>query len=373
MSRVKMNPFERVWTEVQAEVLGAVERVGASGWYVLGKEVEAFEMAFANFCSAPHAVGVASGLDAIEIGLRALDIAPGDAVLTTPLTAFPTTLAILRAGGTPVFVDVDEHGLLDLDRCDQLLEKRADIRHCVPVHLYGQSIDLRRLRTLGEKFGLRIVEDAAQAHGASFDGEPVGSVGDVTAYSFYPTKNLGALGDAGALTCRQESIAARARSLRNYGQSARYVHDELGLNSRLDELHAAILGDALLPRMTAWTQRRREIAGWYREALGGSAVTPLPVSDPAGCVYHLFPVRVRKGTRDAFRDFLSAGGIDNAVHYPTLVFAQEAVAQRYQAVDTPIAFAIATEEVSLPIHPLITDDEVSRVIDRCREWEALHE
>lgn len=367
-----MNPFGRLWTEVRRDVMSATERVGASGWYVLGREVEAFEAAFARFCHAPHAVGVASGLDAIEIGLRALDLAPGDPVLTTPLTAFPTTLAILRAGGVPVFVDVDEHGLIDLDRCDALLEERSDIRHCVPVHLYGQSIDLYRLRALAEKFGLRVVEDAAQAHGASFRGQPVGSVGDATAYSFYPTKNLGALGDAGALTCLSESIATRSRSLRNYGQSARYVHDELGLNSRLDELHAAILSDALLPRMNTWTERRREIARRYRDALNGVALTPLPIDDPEGCVYHLFPVRVRHGTRDAFRDFLTSGGIDNAVHYPTLVFAQEAIADRYPDVEAPVALAIANEQVSLPIHPLVTDDEVSRVIDRCREWEALH-
>jgi dTDP-4-amino-4,6-dideoxygalactose transaminase len=372
MSSVRMNPFGRVWSEVRADVMAAVERVGASGWYVLGKEVEAFEHAFALFCHAPHAVGVASGLDAIEVGLRALDLATGDPVLTTPLTAFPTTLAILRAGGVPVFVDVDEHGLLDLERCDALLDERPDIRHCVPVHLYGQSVDLHRLRELTDKYGLRVVEDAAQAHGASFRGQPVGSVGDATAYSFYPTKNLGAIGDAGALTCRSQSLASRARSLRNYGQSARYVHDELGLNSRLDELHAAILKDALLPRMGTWTQRRREIARRYREALDGVALTPLPINDPEGCVYHLFPVRVRRGTRDAFRDFLSAGGIDNAVHYPTLVFAQKAIADRHPGLEAPVALTISNQQVSLPIHPLVTDDEVSRVIDRCREWETLH-
>ena len=246
MTPVRMNPFGRVWTEVRRDVVAATERVGASGWYVLGRELEAFETAFAQFCRAPYAVGVASGLDAIEVGLRALDLAPGQPVLTTPLTAFATTLAILRAGGVPVFADVDEHGVLDLDRCDALLRKREDIRYCVPVHLYGQSIDLRRLRKLKQKFGLRIVEDAAQAHGASFKREPVGSVGDVTAYSFYPTKNLGALGDAGAITCHSELVAARVRSLRDYGQSARYVHNELGLNSRLDELHAAILSGSVL-------------------------------------------------------------------------------------------------------------------------------
>ena len=372
MAPVSMNPFARVWDEVGPDVLAATKRVGASGWYVLGPEVEAFEAAFARFCGAPAAVGVASGLDAIEIGLRALGIEPGQAVLTTPLTAFPTTLAILRAGGIPVFVDVDEHGVLDLDCCNALLEKRSDIRYCVPVHLYGQSIDLPRLRALKEKFDLSIVEDAAQAHGASFHGEAVGSVGDVTAYSFYPTKNLGAFGDAGALTSREESILTRSRSIRNYGQSARYVHDELGLNSRLDELHAAILSDALLPRLKAWTERRREIARQYREALDGAALTPLPVTDTEGCVYHLFPIRVRVGDRDGFLEFLASAGISSGVHYPTLTFAQKAIASAYSDLETPLAATIASEQVSLPIHPLITDDEVSRVCERCRAWEALH-
>jgi len=220
---------------------------------------------------------------------------------------------------------------------------------------------------------LRIVEDAAQAHGATFHGAAVGSVGEVTAYSFYPTKNLGALGDAGALTCTNDSLAAQARSLRNYGQSAHYAHDELGLNSRLDELHAAILADALLPRLCAWTERRREIARRYRQALGGSALTPIPFSDPAGCVYHLFPVRVRKGTRGAFREFLAVAGIDTGVHYPTPVFAQKAIADQYPRFEAPVARAIAEEQVSLPIHPLLTEDEVGRVIQRCIAWEGLHE
>ena len=372
MTPVRMNPFRRLWAEVGPDVMAATERVGASGWYVLGREVEAFEAAFAQFCRSPSAVGVASGLDAIEVGLRALGIEPGQPVLTTPLTAFPTTLAILRAGGVPVFVDVDEHGILDLDRCDALLRERADIHYCVPVHLYGQSVNLRRLRELKEKFGLRIVEDAAQAHGASFQDEAVGSVGDVTAYSFYPTKNLGALGDAGALTCLDESIATRARSLRNYGQSAQYVHDELGLNSRLDELHAAILLEALLPRMKAWTERRRDIARHYHEELRGTALTPLPITDAKGCVYHLFPIRVRRGTRDGLREFLSAAGIDSGVHYPTLTFAQKAISDDYADLEAPLALAIADQQVSLPIHPLLTDGEVSRVIDRCWAWEALH-
>jgi dTDP-3-amino-3,4,6-trideoxy-alpha-D-glucose transaminase len=373
MTPVKMNPFGRLWVEVRSDVLNATERVGASGWYVLGREVEAFETAFAQFCGAPAVVGVASGLDAIEVGLRALGIEPGQPVLTTPLTAFATTLAIFRAGGVPVYVDVDEHGILDLDRCEALLEKRGDIRYCVPVHLYGQCADLRRLRELKEKFDLRVVEDAAQAPGASFEGEAVGSVGDVTAYSFYPTKNLGAFGDAGALTCRNESLGTRARSMRNYGQSAHYVHDELGLNSRLDELHAAILREALLPRLQAWTERRREIAGRYREALDGTAVSPLPITDAGGCVYHLFPIRVRVGTRDAFRDFLAAAKIESGVHYPTLTFAQKAIAGEYSDVQAPLALAIANQQVSLPIHPLITDDEVSRVCERCRAWETFYD
>ena len=253
---ILLNDFQRQWADTRADVLDATERVGASGWYILGKNVESFERALAASFDRAFAVGCASGLDAIEIALRALGLRPGDKVLTTPLSAFATTLAILRAGGVPVFVDVDDHGLIDLARCEERLAT-GDIRAFVPVHLYGQPLPLPRLAELQARFAVALVEDCAQSALARFRGRSAGTVGAIAATSFYPTKNLGALGDGGALLTDDPALRDRCASLRNYGQTARYQHDELGLNSRLDELQAAILAQAFLPRLPAWTERRR--------------------------------------------------------------------------------------------------------------------
>src|SRR6266581_6477192 len=209
---VPLNDFRAQWKAVGTDVLAAVDRVGASGWYILGREVERFESALASVWGLPHAIGVGNGLDAIEIGLRCLGIRQGDRVLTTPLSAFATTLAVMRCGGVPVFVDTDASGLLDLDRCRDLLLRDRQIRFLVPVHLYGHCADLERLEALRDEFRLGIVEDCAQAIGARFKGRGVGTVGQVAAVSFYPTKNLGALGDGGAVLTADEAIARRARA-----------------------------------------------------------------------------------------------------------------------------------------------------------------
>jgi dTDP-3-amino-3,4,6-trideoxy-alpha-D-glucose transaminase len=365
MTSVLLNDFKRQWTDTGAAVLEAVQRVGESGWYILGDSVARFERAFAASAGASFAVGCASGLDAIEIALRALGLEPGQRVLTTPLTAFATTLAIVRAGGVPVFADVDARGNLDLEKCGLLLERRRDIRYMVPVHLYGHSLDLGQLSSLQERFGVRIVEDCAQAVGARFAGRPVGSVGDLAAFSFYPTKNLGAMGDAGAISGRHEAQRAACSSLRNYGQSTRYVHDRLGLNSRLDELHAAILEGAFLPRLPEWTARRRQIAHAYRSAIQNPAVTPLPVATEAEPAWHLFAVAVPPESRQGFHEHLQRAGEQSAVHYPRLVPDQEALNDVPFEVEGELsrARALAASEVSLPMHPYLREDEVSLVID----------
>jgi dTDP-4-amino-4,6-dideoxygalactose transaminase len=264
---IVQNDFARQWETVEKQVLGAVRRVGSSGWYILGKEVEQFEQALAAYWGVSHAVGVANGMDALEIGLRCLNLRPGEKVLTTPLSAFATTLAILRAGGLPVFVDVDDNGNIDLDQCMEVLRHDRAIRFLLPVHLYGNPLDLSKLERLKKDFDLKVVEDCAQAIGASHEGRGVGTVGQIAATSFYPTKNLGALGDGGAILTDDPATAKRARSLRNYGQRAPYLHSELGLNSRLDELHAAILHDAFLPRLEDWTMRRKAIARTYQAGI----------------------------------------------------------------------------------------------------------
>lgn len=359
---VRLNDFTSQWEIVSADVHAAVERVGRSGWLILGSEVKAFETDLAQASGLGHAVGVASGLDAIEIALRTLGLPPGSKVLTTPLTAFATTLAIVRAGLVPVYVDVDATGLVDLAAAEALLAAQPDIRAFVPVHLYGHALDGERLARIAEK--VPVLEDAAQSILAKSRGVPVGSFGFAAATSFYPTKNLGALGDGGAVLARDEKVASACRVLRDYGQRAKYVHDELGLNSRLDELHAAILRTALLPRLDAWTRRRREVAAQYLDGLrGAKGVVLPPVPDGSDSVWHLFPTLV-VGDRAAAMKKLADLGIQSAVHYPRLAPHQPAlVGIPFEAPAMPLAERFAAEELSLPIHPLLTDAEVVRVID----------
>lgn len=368
---VPLNDFQEQWRAVGPEVLAAVDRVGASGWYILGREVERFEAALASAWELPHAVGVGNGLDAIEIGLRCLGIRPGDKVLTSPLSAFATTLAVMRCGGVPVFVDTDASGLLDLDRCRDLLSRDRGIRFAVPVHLYGHSVDLEGLEALRDEFDLEIVEDCAQAIGARSRGRPVGTVGKVAAVSFYPTKNLGALGDGGALLTADEAIARRARALRHYGQSATYVHDEPGLNSRLDEVHAAVLAEVFLPRLAEWTARRSEVALRYRSEIRSRAIRLVPIPEGSSSVWHLFPVLCDPARRETFRAHLSDAGVSSGIHYPRLIPKQKALLEHgSHEVHGPLdnASTFAEGEVSLPIHPFLTKEAVDRVISAVCSW-----
>jgi dTDP-3-amino-3,4,6-trideoxy-alpha-D-glucose transaminase len=368
---IALQDFAAQWRNVGADVLAATERVGASGSYILGPEVEGFEAALATFWGLPYAIGVGSGLDAVEIGLRCLGIRPGDRVLTSPLSAFATTLAVMRCSGVPVFVDTDASGLLDLDRCRDLLRSDSRIRFLVPVHLYGHCLDLEKLESLRAEFSLEIVEDCAQAIGSGFRGHAAGSVGRVAAVSFYPTKNLGALGDGGALLTVDETLARRARALRHYGQSATYVHDEAGLNSRLDELHAAILKDVFLPRLSRWTARRKEIARRYLCGIECGSASPLPVPEGSDSVWHLFPVLCEAERRDAFRAHLSDAGVSTGIHYPRLIPDQKALRDSGTGeIHGPLenAASLTGREVSLPIHPFLPDEDVERVISAVNAW-----
>jgi dTDP-4-amino-4,6-dideoxygalactose transaminase len=369
---ISQNDFQRRWLTIEQPVLNAVRRVGQSGRYILGEQVQAFEIALAKGWGIEHAVGVANGMDAIEIGLRCLGLRHGDKVLTTPLSAFATTLAITRAGGVPVFVDVDDSGGIDLSQCRELLERDPEIRHFVPVHLYGHALDMNELKKLKDDFDLSIVEDCAQAIGASRRGVSVGTVGQLAATSFYPTKNLGALGDGGAVLTDDEEVAAKARVLRNYGQSGHYVHDELGSNSRLDELHAAILCDAMLPNLEAWTALRRKTALLYLDAIRNPLIQMCPPSTSAAPVWHLFPILIGEGMRDNLRKHLREVEIDAAIHYPRIIPEQQALTKtaRYEVPFEPTnSRRFAAEELSLPIHPFLIDTEIRQVIDACNNWE----
>lgn len=371
LPEIRQNDFQRQWDAVRAGVIRAIERVGASGCYILGDEVQAFEAAFAEFCGAPHSIGVANGMDAIEIGLRGLGLRKGTKVLTTPFSAFASTLAIIRAGGVPVFVDVDEFGALDLRQCRAVFEQDRSIRFFLPVHLFGFPMSLPVLARLRDEFSLSIVEDSAQAIGAADHGIAVGSIGHVAAMSFYPTKNLGAFGDAGALWTNDAEIARRARALRNYGQSSRYAHEELGLNSRLDELHAAILRDALLPHLETWLQARATNAQKYLAEIANPSIRLIRPRLGATAVWHLFPVLVAPQHRDAFRKHLAQSQIETAVHYPRLIPEQKAlsgVAGVQMLTELVHARRFADGEVSLPIHPFLTEDELNKVVDVCNAW-----
>jgi len=368
---VRLNDFGRQWSLVGQEVLAAVERVGASGWYILGDQVTAFEQDLATFWPATHAVGVGSGLDAIEIGLRCLGIHPGDRVLTTPLSAFATTLAVIRVGGVPVFIDVDDSGLIDLDRCRALLRRDGSIRHLLPVHLYGHALDLDALDSLRAEFDLKVLEDCAQSIGAAWHDRSTGTVGQVAATSFYPTKNLGALGDGGAILTASSAIAERARALRHYGQSATYVHDYVGLNSRLDELHAAVLRQVFLPRLEVWTGQRCRTAALLRERISNTAIDLPPAPHGSSSCWHLFPVLVAPEHRQAFMEHLRRRGIQTAVHYPRLIPEQRALTEcgGSQVVgELKNARRFAAGEVSLPVHPFLSEEEIFHVINSCNEW-----
>jgi dTDP-3-amino-3,4,6-trideoxy-alpha-D-glucose transaminase len=342
--------------EDAAAVLDAIHRVVQSGWFVLGPEVEAFEAEFAAASGAPYAVGVGTGTDAITLVLRALDIGPGDEVITPPLSAAYSALAIMMAGARPVFADIDPERLtLDPTAAEAAITTRT--RAILPVHLYGQPADLGGLVRIAERHRLAIVEDAAQAHLATWQGRPVGTIGIAGAFSFYPTKNLGALGDGGAVITADASLAARIRRLRNGGQTTRYHHEEPGANSRLDEVQAAVLR-ARLPFLRRWTERRRAIAARYTAGIGAPGVT-VPIRLDEGHVFHLFPVLARD--RAAVQSHLAGHGVGTLIHYPVPIPRQPALASTDPR-QCPVADRVSAEVLSLPMYPSLADDQVDRVI-----------
>ena len=367
MATIAANDFGRQWEDIREDALGAVDRVGKSGWLILGEEVREFEKEIAAWWGVPFAVGVASGLDALEIALRAAGVPSGARVLTTPLTAFATTLAIVRAGAEPVWCDVDESGGLDLGLAAAALRADPSIRALLPVHLYGHPLDLTELRRLGDEYGVVVIEDCAQSAGAELAGRPTGSAGQAACTSLYPTKNLGAMGDGGLLLTEDAALAERARTLRDYGQGSRYEHVELGLNSRLDELHAAVLRTALLPRLDGFLARRREIAERYDAALAGTALRPIAPAQGRSA-RHLYPVEALDGDAAALATRLADAGVGVGRHYPFVCPDQPAVAGVGASVgDLATARRLAEREISLPIHPYLDDGEVETVVDACLE------
>jgi dTDP-4-amino-4,6-dideoxygalactose transaminase len=342
--------------EDRAAVREAIERVIARGWFVLGPEVERFETEFAAIAGASYAIGVGNGTDALMLILRALGIGPGEEVITTPLSATYTALAIAMAGARPVFADIDpDRFTIDPARLAAVVGPRT--RAIMPVHLYGQAADMAAVSQFAARHDLAIIEDCCQAHLATAAGRPVGTIGVAGAFSFYPTKNLGALGDGGAVVTNDRMLADRIRRLRNGGQVDRYRHQEPGVNSRLDEIQAAILV-ARLPFLRGWTDRRRELAARYRAELAGAeGIAAAPECD-AGHVYHLFVVKTRQ--RDKLQAQLAAVGIETLVHYPIPIPRQPAFGT-VDGAECPIAAGVCDDILSLPLHPRLTDQQVAAV------------
>jgi dTDP-4-amino-4,6-dideoxygalactose transaminase len=352
------------YLEQKPEIDAATARALAGGAYILGPEVEGFEAEFARFLGVGHAVGVASGTDALVLGLRALGVGPGDGVVTVSHTAVATVAAIELVGAVPILVDVEPGAFtMDPDQLELVLKyPTAAIKAVAPVHLYGQPAAMDRIGAIAQARGVPVLEDACQAHGASLDGRRTGAFGAMGAFSFYPTKNLGALGDGGAVVTSDPGLAGRARELRQYGWRRRYISETAGLNSRLDELQAAILR-VKLTRLEAHNARRREIAGRYAQALAG-----LPVELPAeraGAfhVWHQYVVRVKD--RERVRSALAERGIGTGIHYPRPVHLQPAYAGRLPLGPSglPVTEALAQEILSLPIYPQMDAVAVERVIE----------
>jgi dTDP-4-amino-4,6-dideoxygalactose transaminase len=342
--------------EDAAAVREAIEGVVTRGWFILGPELEAFEREFADACHSPHAAGVGTGTDALAIALRAIGVGPGDEVITSPLSAAYSALAIMMAGARPVFADIDPNRLtIDPRAAAAAVTPRTAA--ILPVHLYGQPADMPGIVDVARRHNLAIVEDCCQAHLATCNGRPVGSFGTAAAYSFYPTKNLGALGDGGAMTTSDRSVADRARRLRNGGQTDKYRHDEFGVNSRLDEMQAAILR-ARLTFLGRWTEQRRRLARRYREVLSGIDTVTVPPEIDGGHVYHLFPVR--SAAREAMQAHLSAAGVETLIHYPIPIPHQKALASERPA-ECPVATRVCREVFSLPLHPALDASAVDVV------------
>lgn len=356
---IPFNDLKPLQAMLAAELEAAARRVLHSGWFILGPELEAFEAAFAEYHGVPHAVGVANGTDAVELALRALGIGVGDEVITVAHTAVATVCAVERAGAVPVLVDVDDRTFtIDLRAAEAAVTPRT--RAIVPVHLYGHPADMDAVMALARRQGLAVVEDCAQAHGARWRGRLVGTIGALGAFSFYPTKNLGALGDAGAVIARDAELAVRLRRLRNYGQRERYEHVEAGQNSRLDELQAAFLR-VKLAHLDAHNAERRRLAGLYARGLAGAPLRLPETAAGADHVFHLFVAR--HPARDRLRADLAAAGIGTLIHYPSPVHLQSAYAHLRERCGTlPVTERLAGEILSLPLYVGLGDERLARVV-----------
>ena len=359
MDRIMTNRLDRGFYRYQEEFEAAALRVLRSGWYIMGKELESFEEAYAAYTGAKYCVGVGNGLDALYLACRAIGIAAGDEVIVQGNTFIASVMGISMAGGKPVFVEPDEYYMIDTERIEAAITERT--KAVMVVHLYGQTAQMRRVQEICKKHNLKLIEDCAQSHGAHWDGQMTGTFGDIGCFSFYPSKNLGAFGDGGAIITDSEEYRDRIRQLRNYGSSVRYYNKEVGVNSRLDEMQAALLS-VRLKHMDELTAERKALAAVYDEGITNPLITKPAVREGAEHVYHQYVIRCEK--RDALIGYLKERGIDTIIHYPVPPHLSEAYA--YLGIPKgalPITEKYADTVLSIPMYNGMTEEEQARVVE----------
>lgn len=362
--KIQFVDLKREYQEIKEEINQAIQRVLESRWFILGKELEAFEKEFAEYIGVKHVIGVNSGSDALYLAVKALGIGKGDEVITVSHTFISTVDAITRNGAKPVFVDIDpETYTMDVSQIEKKITERT--KAIIPVHLYGHPADMDQIMEIAEKYDLYVIEDASQAHGAEYKGKKVGNIGHIGCFSFYPTKNLGAYGDAGAIVTNDDELAEKLRMLRNYGSPKKYYHEFIGVNSRLDEIQAAVLR-VKLKYLNEWNEKRRKIAKLYNELLEDSDVIMPIEKEWAKHVYHLYVIR--HGERDKLQQHLLKNGIKTQIHYPVPVHMQEAYLNLGINAKLPVTERVSKEILSLPMYPWLKNEEIEYISEIIRKF-----
>ena len=356
---IKFLDLKAINEQHRLEMEAAIKRVLDSGWYLLGKEIESFEKEFSKYCGVKHAVGCENGLDALKLIIQAYGFGPGDEIVAPANTYIASLISISANGATPVLVEPDINTyLIDPEKIEDAITSRT--KAIMVVHLYGRAMDMTRILEIAKRYNLKVIEDSAQAHGAMFDGKRVGNLGDASGFSFYPGKNLGCLGDGGAVTTNDDELAEKIRALRNYGSDVKYHFPYRGTNSRLDEIQAALLR-VKLPHLDNDNAIRRRIAERYcSEIKNPNVILPHLPDDAMQNVWHVFPVRVQN--RAGFQQYLSDNGIQTVIHYPIPPHRQPAYVE-WHGLTLPITEKIHEEIISLPISPVMAEEEVSKVVD----------
>ncbi len=371
---VKFLDFSPEIRENSVELNKAFNKVLNSGWYILGKEVSEFEEQFVKELGASYCIGVGNGLEALQISLMTLGIGPGDEVITTPISAVATTIAIMAVDATPVFVDTKINGLIDETKILDVITKKT--KAIMPVHLYGQAVNLKAIQKICRQNNLSLVEDACQAHGSTFQGKSLGTFGEMNAFSFYPTKNLGAIGDGGAIVTNNQKLAKIAREIRDYGQQEKYLHTRLGLNSRLDELQAALL-KVKLKNLGRFNKKRQKLATRYIKNLSNVEGLNIITTDLENSNFHQFVITTSQ--RDKLQQYLKSEGIPTLIHYPISIPDQPFLknstnviaSPKGVAISIPIATQFVKETLSLPCHPYLTLEEVDLISSKIKYFLRL--